>query len=177
MKLDRRITIGENEDTIRKCIDAYLNKAGYKQVSVQPDLIYERGSLLGSLISFSPKGWQAKASIQVKPTSDQATEVLVIVDVNTTGQMVTEKERNFWNSELDGLETAIHAGTMDAIVIVGAERSSLIQNLVVTVVIIGLVIGLAVVAHMILETRQALFLGGGIGLAVGFVIAKKWLKF
>jgi hypothetical protein len=177
MKLDRSITIGENEDTIRDRIDAYLNRVGYKQVSVQPDLVYERGSVLGSLVSFTPKGWQAKASIQIKATFDQATDVVVNVDVNTTGQLVTEKERSFWNSELDGLETAVHTGTMDVIAVAGSERSSLVQNLVVAAVIISLTIGLAVVARMILETRLALYVGGGIGLAVGFVIAKKWLKF
>lgn len=177
MKLDRSITIYENEDTIRSRMDAYLTSVGYKQANNQPNLVYERGSALGSLMSFTPKGWQVKVMIQINATADQATDVVVIADINTTGQLVTEKELSFWNNEIDGLENAVHTGTMDVRTVAESERTSLVQNLVIAVLMICLMIGLAVVARLILDTRLAFYVGGGIGLAIGFLIAKKWLKF
>ena len=105
MELYRRFTITENADASRQRIIGYLEGAGYRLLSTEP-LLYQRGSLLGSLASFSPKRWQVKAKVETKPTSDQATEVAVSYGVNTTGQFVTKKERDFWERELDGLVVA-----------------------------------------------------------------------
>ncbi len=152
MNLERIITTSESESVIRDSIASYLGKLGYKQVDSQPRLIYERGSALGSFTSFSPKGWQVRANVEISTNSDQMTVASVNLDINTKGQWVTEKERIFWNNELDGLETAICTGKADVTSTSKAAQSSLVQNLIAAAVILGLTIVL-------------------------FVIARQWLKF
>ncbi len=177
MKLERSITVSEKIDIIRDRIDAYLNEVGYKQVRVQPDLLYQRGSLLGSLMSFTPKGWQAKANIQVLETSDNAINVVLDIDVNTTGQLVTEKERGFWNLELENFEKAVLSGISSIKEVSGSEKKIIKENLVVAAVFFFLAFFIVIIANLFLEKRLALWVGIFVGLALGFIIAKRWLKF
>lgn len=114
MKLRRTITTEESESTIRDRVATHLGKMGYRQVSLRPLLVYERGSVYGSLMSFLPKDWKVKATIQINSTPEQKTNVSIDLSINAIGQWVTKKERAFWNSELEGLETAIQGSDVDA---------------------------------------------------------------
>ena len=107
MQITRNITTQENEAVARKTIAAYLEGAGFRPVSAEPFLVYERGSAKGSMFGFSPKKWQAKASIEFTSGSDEETNVFVNLDVNTTGQWVTKRERSVLERELDGLVAAV----------------------------------------------------------------------
>jgi hypothetical protein len=177
MNLERTIATPESEDVVRERIASYLERAGYKRVGSQPSLTYERGSVLGSRTSFSPKGWQVKASIKLSRSSDHVTAASVSLDINTTGQSVTKKERLFWSNELDGLETEVQTGKVDVTSRSRAAQSALAQNLMAAAVMIGLPIALAVIARVLFESRFAYYTGVVLGLALGFVIAQKWLKF
>jgi hypothetical protein len=103
MKLERAFTTRESEQASRELIAKYLEGKGYKQRESEPCLVYERGSALSSLFSFSAKHWKATVMVQTTPTADQLTNVVATFDINTTGQMVIKKERDFWEKELDGL--------------------------------------------------------------------------
>jgi hypothetical protein len=177
MNLKRTITTQESENVVRDRIASYLEKLGYKRVNSESSLTYERGSVLGSFTSFSPKGWQVKANVEISTGSDQMTVASVNLDINTTGQLVTEKERLFWSNELDGLETAVRTDKVDVASASKAAQSSLAQNLMAAAVILGLTIVLAVIARLLFESRVAFYTGGALGLMLGFMIARQWLKF
>lgn len=108
MKLGRTFITRESEQKARELITSHLEQAGYKLSSSGPFLIYERGSHYGSLFSSSPKRWKVKVTIQVKPGSNEVTDVEASFDIDTRGQIVTKKERGFWESEMDRLIAAVN---------------------------------------------------------------------
>lgn len=134
MKFERVIIAAENENTVRERIHAYLEKAGYKQIKSQSLLVYKRGSLIGSLTSFSTRNWKCQTTVQVVPNPDQTTHVSVSINVNTTGQsFVTKKERRVWDNELSELETAITSGRIELTTSKGTARSAGIVNLIASI--------------------------------------------
>lgn len=103
MKLDRNFTTHENEQTTRDLISQYLLQQGYQQTPSQPNLVFERGSNMGSMTSFSTKRWKVIVTVQTRPSNEGGSQVSVTFDINTTGQWVVKREINFWNKELEGL--------------------------------------------------------------------------
>jgi len=122
MKLGRTFITRESEQKARELIASHLEQAGYKLSSSGPLLIYERGSRYGSLFSSSPKRWKVKVTIQVKPGSDQVTDVEASFDIDTRGQIVTKKERGFWESEMDGLVAAVNGFNAEVTTAVKVEE-------------------------------------------------------
>jgi len=113
MKLDRTFITKENEQTSRELIASYLESKGYTQRESKPCLVYERGSGLGSLLSPFTKHWKVTATVQIKPNADQTTNIVATFNINTTGQIVIKKERDFWKKELDGLVASAHGFNAD----------------------------------------------------------------
>jgi hypothetical protein len=112
MELSRRFDVPVPEETALTRIRTYLERAGYRPSS--PTCVsYQRGSFLGAWYSFSPRSWQAELHLATEPKADGETHVTVALNVNTKGQLVTGKERGFWDTELDGLEAAARSGTTD----------------------------------------------------------------
>ncbi|MGB9593717.1 MAG: hypothetical protein ACPL7R_06240 [Anaerolineae bacterium] len=96
-----------DEAVARRITGAYWEGAGFRLVSETPVLVYQRGSATGSMFGFSPKKWQARASVQFTPSPEAGTNVFAVLDVNTTGQWVTKRERGMLESEMDGLVAAL----------------------------------------------------------------------
>ncbi len=126
MKLERTFTITEDEVTIRGRAAAFLERSGYKLVASQPLLSYRRGAILG-FASLSPNAWRVNASINMVPISNR-NQVAVTLDIDTTMQWVTEKERAFWKAELDCLETSMMTGVIDTALSTKSAQSTRTQN-------------------------------------------------
>jgi|GEM_PF-498402 len=107
MQITRSVATSHDEAVARRIIGAYLEGAGFRLVSEAPVLVYERGSATGSMFGFSPKKWQARASVEFTPSPEAGTNVFAVLDVNTTGQWVTKRERGMLESEMDGLVAAL----------------------------------------------------------------------
>ncbi|MEN6408478.1 MAG: hypothetical protein ABFD44_02035 [Anaerolineaceae bacterium] len=107
MKLDRTFTVNETEETLRAHVASYFISKGYKQRESGPNLVFERGSGLGSMISFSTKKWKANAAVETKSNPDQSTNVVVTLNIETSGQIVVKKERDFWENELNDLVASV----------------------------------------------------------------------
>ncbi len=103
MRLDRTFTTQESEQVAHTRIASYLESKGYKQRETSPALVYERGSAFGSMVSFSTKHWKVVTTVQTNSNPDETTNVIAVFDINTTGQMVVKRERDFWEKELAGL--------------------------------------------------------------------------
>ena len=176
MELNRTITVA-NSDHALVCerTVAYLTSTGYVQTSRQGELFFHRGSALGSLLSSTPRRWRAEVTVRTAVVSSGATEATVKVSVNTTGQLVTEKERRYWAAELDGLEECVRTGTVD-LAPLAASRSAQKQNLAVIVFILVLAFGLALGARSFFHSRAAFYVGGAVGLTVALLVAKRWLR-
>lgn len=177
MILTRTITTTEGESEIRQRIIEVFEKLGYKQADSEPLLVFRRGSAIGSFTSFSPKGWQVEARLEISTDGDQVTLVGVEIDINTTGQLVTDKERAYWDNEITEIEAGILTGMVDVVPAAKVAQTSLTQNLIAAVVIIGLMAALAVIGRILFYSRFAMVAGGVVGLVLGFLIAYKWLNF
>jgi len=104
VKLERNITTEIDENIIRERLATYFAFAGYKQSISQPHLLsYQRGKFL----SLTAKGSPVNAIIKLGESPDQKTEVLVTLEIDTTGQFVVERERRYWREQLDAIEQAV----------------------------------------------------------------------
>jgi len=140
MELSRAFEVSVPEEIALTRMKTYLDQAGYRPSS-PTRVSYQRGPLLGSRLSFSPRGWQAEIHLATEPKATDKTQVSVALNVNTKGQWLTARERGFWDTELDGLEAAAQSGTTDygqaAKAAKTAARSSL---LAIPVLIIDIVL-------------------------------------
>jgi hypothetical protein len=110
VRLERNITTEINENTICERLATYFAFAGYRQSISQPHLLsYQRGKFL----SLSAKGSPVNAIIQLGERPDQKTEVLVTLEIDTTGQFVVKRERRYWREQLDAIEQAILLGKVN----------------------------------------------------------------
>jgi hypothetical protein len=173
--LERNISSAVDEATARNRAKLYLENLAYKPVSIQPDMIFRRGSVLGSLTSFTPRSWRVKVTIEYK-SLDQGTYAAVAFNINTSGQVVTDNERKFWNEELSGLE-AIIAGTVSPDVSTQTGQKSLVENLLAFAFLCGLTLAFAFLARAIWHSQFAFYSGGFIGLVLGLEVARRWIKF
>ena len=111
MKLQHIVTTHESESSLRGHLAAYLEKAGYRPVSVHPFLVYRRGSLLSSLFALSPKSQRATVSIEIKPADDLTTAALLSLEAKTEGEFVLDSKGRFWQDEFEGMVAAASSGT------------------------------------------------------------------
>jgi hypothetical protein len=107
VKLERTISIDTTESIVRDNLATYFALAGYTQAISEPHLLaYHRGKFL----TLTAKGSKVNAVIQIKASSDKATQVTVTLDIDTTGQFVIESEREYWHKEMDDIEETILKG-------------------------------------------------------------------
>lgn len=104
MKLERIITTEANVSTISERLATYFGLAGYHQSISRPHIVsYQRGKFL----SLSAKGCPVNAVIQLTEGPDQTNQVLVTLEIDTTGQLVLESERKYWREQLNNIERAV----------------------------------------------------------------------
>lgn len=112
MKLERTFEVTASPSDARQRISASLSQAGYRLGS-ESVLKFNRGSIVGSLSSFSPRKWKADGQIVFRVLDENSVRLLLDLDVNTTGQIVTERETDYWNAEVDGIQAAIQSGEVE----------------------------------------------------------------
>ena len=175
MKIERTFTANIGEAIALERAVTYLRQSGYKQISSGPFFVFQRGSVWGSFTSFTPKGWRARATIQVIPNGNQVKAVAVL-EVNTIGQFVTDKERAFWDAEINNLEIAFRIGKVAPITGFEVARSALRQNIAAAVVLLSLGLVLAITARWMFDSQLAYYIGGIFGIVLGLVITRIWIR-
>lgn len=120
MLIGKVFETAESESAARELIGRYLESQGFRLRESQPDLVYERGSALGSRFALSTKKWHAVVRVRTQPNDDQSTQVTAEYGIDTTGQMVVKREMANWEQEIAGLVQSV-AGY-------GVETSPLAQE-------------------------------------------------
>ena len=157
MLVERRIRVQDSWEQVQEQIAAYLQQAGYKRDEAAPCLVFTRGSTLGSWTSFSPRNWQAKVMVGFAPAAagpggqepgmgTSSAIVSIIIDVDTSGQIVIKRERDFWSQEVDGLLHAVQGEVIDSAVIPRSSKQLSWQGwlAVVGLALLGITIGIGV---------------------------------
>lgn len=177
MLLQRTISLTEDNDSVQQRADAYMLAAGYRKVASGPSpLTYQRGSSLGSLAGFSPRGWQVTAQVNPAP-QEQSAEAHVTLDINSTGQVVTPGDRLFWAAELDGLEHALKTGEVSTSASIETAQTVLLQKIIGAVLMPLLVLVLALLVTVATGSMLIGLAAGIVGLLVGFAAVGFWMGF
>lgn len=100
MKIDRVFSTFVDEPIARGRISGYLASIGYKKKAGLTDLVFERGSAAGSWLSFSPKNFKTVLTIRTQPDTNGSTQINVVYDINTIGQIITKREIRFFENEI-----------------------------------------------------------------------------
>jgi hypothetical protein len=107
MQLHRTFTTHLDIRMVYPGIKSYYENLGYRLVSESPCLVFERGSGLASWISAAPQKWPARVTIQVNSTPAGETEVMLVYDINSTGQLVTPRKQDIWDLEANNLVVSL----------------------------------------------------------------------
>ena len=179
MKLQYQFESQESEATLCERISNHLTQSGFRLVNSQPIMIYQRGSIFGSMLSFSPRDWKAKAVAQISSKDEQTKQVCIELDINTTGQMVTEKENAFWQNELDCFAQMAATGSISARSAESKEaaESTANQNWAAIGLILLIGVVMAIVGVFVFGTKEAGYITGFIGASLGYYLAQQWLGF
>ncbi len=109
MMLDQQVTTDRSRDDVRRDVAAWFGRQGYRNDG--GPLRFRRGSLLGSLFGLSPKKWGVKAQV-VLSMAKSGVRAEARWNVDTSGQIVTETEEQFWHMETEDFVDAVH-GRLD----------------------------------------------------------------
>ncbi len=179
MKLEKTITVPVPEEAIRRRLTHFMTQEGYRPSNNSDALCFERGSLLGSFTAFSPKGWQAKVRIQLSENYG-GTTAQVTFNINTTGQMVTAKEREFWDAELAAIEMAMSSENESVETQANLNKAALNENVSTAIVFLIFTIAIdllwVVMAHMLFDSRAIARIGTVVIVAIATAIFTKYLK-
>lgn len=113
MKLERLFTTRESVEETRARIAAYLQEHGYKPIGNIPVPLFQRGSLMGSMLGFSRKAVLTNIAVGVQADAEGRTWARVVVGADTRWQVYTARGRNFWDEEMDGLVAAVGGEAAD----------------------------------------------------------------
>jgi hypothetical protein len=113
MDFEKSFVAPKSLATTAPLVQGFFKAAGYRKVSEKP-LVYRRGSLFGTWMSFTPSRWAARAAVDLRMARPGQTEVIVKLHVNDSGQAVTDEERKYWDLEFAALERSVTTGEVDA---------------------------------------------------------------
>jgi len=93
------VNLNSKENIIEKSIE-YFSTSGFNKVdSGESHIKFEGGSTLTNFVTLNPLKWKSKITIELKET-----ELIVHLNIKTTGQMVTDHELKTWKDFIDNFE-------------------------------------------------------------------------
>lgn len=149
--LRRTVPLTIPPEQAREAASDYLVRGGYARPKDDTNR-FERGSRALTPVAFSPRLWHAQVTVQFSPAPDPR-EVRVTFNVETTGQILSTGERDYWEREADALAESIRTGVPQPAPFSG---SVLAGNCAATVMMF-LVTGLGVAGGLAVAERM----GGG----------------
>lgn len=124
-----RIHAEQVPEIIKGRLIRYCTSIGYQQESSRADeIVFQRGSVLKGLFSFSPKSLQTVVKARIVPAPDGYSDVIVSYKVNTAAHIITEREVDFWNTELYALKEAVASGIFQLVDVQKAEQTAIRHN-------------------------------------------------
>ena len=93
-------TITGNSDPNEKTIE-YFRKSGFKHIVNLADrkIRFERGSIASNMWTFNPLNWKSEIDVEI-----DGQEVKANFNINTAGQIPTNKDEMLWETFMDNYE-------------------------------------------------------------------------
>jgi hypothetical protein len=170
MLIERSGECDDALDVVRARVGSFLSARGCR---LNGDA-FSRGSLFGTLTGLNPRRWKVRATLQ----SESPGRFRLRFDVNTTGQMVTDGERQFWEQEFAATLAVVVGAQPPNFDSTGAAVASANRGAVKAMLLYAVIGGAAFgllqyVAHRNGATLLPGFTGIGAGLGVAFGF-QKW---
>jgi hypothetical protein len=87
----------ENKNNCFERTIEFFAQSGFRLVKKsEQNLLFTRGSFALNMVTFNPLKWKSAININI---NDQ--ELNAVFDINATGQIITLKEENLWDSFID----------------------------------------------------------------------------
>ena len=148
MDLEKSFVAPRSIGTAAPLVQSFFKAAGYRKVSEKP-LVYRRGSLYGTWMSFTPSRWATRAAVDLRMARPGQTEVIVKLHVNDSGQAVTDAERKYWDLEFAALEEAVVTGEADAASLEASARAVASSGLRTVLVLVAGATAFFVVTYLL----------------------------
>lgn len=167
LELMATVDSSDAERDVRGRVVRFLTSRGYSTSSDPAE--FKRGSLFGSLTGFTPKKWAV--TVRFKPVEPGV--FFYRFEIDTTGQTVTNREREFWEKEKQGLVDTIQGRpvALDASdQAVASQNKEILKTILSYSIGGGLLVGVAVIGlHFVgVEVFPGFAgIGAGLGAAIG----------
>ena len=163
MELHRAAVVPDDPAAAAGRVRAALTAAGWREEGGA--LVFTRGTRPGTIFGISPAWWAARAAVIAVPDGAGA-RVELGVSVRTTGQVITARERSFWEAVADEVIAAAASSDVAPHRSRALAAAALRQNLAAAVVIVGGTAAAATALGRYLDSLAAYIFGAAAGLAV-----------
>ena len=178
MEFEHILKTERSEEEIRSQIDQFLINHGYHTLDSKTGMLFQRGSFWGSMAGFTPKSWKARVSIEFFPQIEEDLQVRIKYAINTSGQWVTNKEKEFWkvefNNLLKNLENNIETTSFSEMNKIN-ERA-LQQNILSVFIIIAFAAMMSVAGFMLFRDRRFVMAMGLVGIVISLILINHWFN-
>jgi hypothetical protein len=120
-----------DDDQIGRLTDLLTNRFGYKYVNFGYIQRFTKGNLLSNIIMFNPADW--KSEITVKQIDQK---ILVELRISTFGQLVTNKEKEFWETFHTGLLKTLNNESFEFKDLISIAKKASRANVIILLAII-----------------------------------------
>lgn len=128
LNFEESLNLNLPRTTIQRRIKKYLTNIGYQLVSAQDNhIVYSRGSALGSWTSHDPRKWKTCVTIAITGEDEQH-QVNIAYDVDASGQVILQHERDYWAEEIDTFAFFLEEGKYKLSAINASAQKALHTN-------------------------------------------------
>jgi hypothetical protein len=141
MKLTTSFETQENIEIVKTRLKSYLISENFTIISDDGEnIVLKKGSRFSNFFAFNPRNWKTIVELNINE-KENGTEIKSTFDINTIGQVVTEKERCFWENCVKRLENIVNSSDNVNKINSSEGKSIIIDNLKLTVwMILGAII-------------------------------------
>jgi len=181
MKIIRSFNAPISEPAARERIIAFLNLAGYRELSISGDYLhFKRGSIIGTISSFNPTKWASSVNIRVTTDTDMTKiNVATRIDHDPLEKRFAEE---LSAAEFSLLEAAVTNNDFKTVNVNDLRKSiaSHVYRIVglfggfMLAVVLGIIIGMFTYTRLNLSALAASAIGAGVFLAGGIICLIVW---
>ncbi len=112
-ELDRTLVASLSPNDARQRVSGFLAAAGFKTLDGGNPLVCQRSNKLETMMATAPDDWQAVVKVAIRRHGSSQSQLRVQYAISTFGQLVTDAERVFFDTEIAERRTTLEASGVD----------------------------------------------------------------
>ena len=178
MEFEHIVKTEHSEKEIRSQIDQILIKLGYHTLDSKTGMLFQRGSFWGSIAGFTPKSWKARVLVEFFPQNEELLQAKIKYNINTSGQWVTNNEREFWKVEFDNLLKNLESNNQTIPLSEGNKinQRALSQNILAAFILLAMAAIMSLIGFLLFRDQKSIMGMGLTGIVIGMFIIKHWFN-